>query len=72
VIRSDKPELFCCGHMITPENWPAALAIETTLIEELTKEKGLTEATPELAEELSREYPTPVFSRNFDGITTDD
>ena len=72
VICSDKPELFCCGHMIAPQHWPDATAIQTAIIRDMTKQRGLTEATPDFIEELNRENPAPTFSSNFDGITTDD
>jgi hypothetical protein len=70
VLRSDSPQLLCCGYMFDPSNWPDSPAIDTRL-HEIARPSMRREATiPEVEGELSRELPPPDLSR-FDGVTTD-
>jgi len=70
VIRSNDPKLLCCGYMISPDHWPPSTAIQTGVLDSVRRDAGLTGSALEI--EMTREIAHPSFSRNFDGITTDD
>lgn len=72
IIRSDKPNLLCCGTMLHPAHWPEQTQIERAVVEAVgpmgTAEGPLDAAAIEA--EMARELPAPDLSR-FTGETTD-
>ncbi len=61
IIWSEKPSLLCCGYMIHPAHWPAAVGLGAT--------PGARALAPATAREP--ELPVPDLSR-FDGVTMDE
>ena len=70
VIRSERPEYFCCGHLLHPSQWPDRVAIERAVIEAIGPRGFGARTAQELEYEMGRELPPPDLSR-FDGVTTD-